>query len=379
MTGLGRRRFLGVLAGGLASTTVIGTTAEAVPGRYRPGYGESTVYIGSYSTGSAGGHGLDVGTVDGAGALSVTEQVAGVPDASFFAFSADRKFLYTTNEATEGAVTALDVSDSATPVVLGAQPTGGAAPTHLSVHPSGRYLLAANYGSGSVVVLPIGADGAIGAYTDLVVHQPGSRPPNAHQVRTDPSGRWVLAVDLGADSVFVYRLDLDTGKLTEHQHLVLPEGAGPRHLAFHPGGGFAYIVGELRSEITVAAWDADTGTLTPGQVVATVGQDAPAENFPGELQVSADGRYVYVSNRGENSIATLATAEGGASLTLQGHTSTGGNWPRHFTLDAAERWIYVSNQRSGTVTWLPLDPATGEVGAAAGSVAVDSVAAIVFA
>jgi 6-phosphogluconolactonase (cycloisomerase 2 family) len=303
--------------------------------------------------------------------------VADDPNASWLAFSPDRRFLYSTNETDDGTVTALDVTDPAHPKVLNRQSSGGDVPTHLSVDPSGRFLFVANYGSGSVAVLPIGCDGRLGGYVDLVQHQPGSRPPNAHQVITDPSGDWVISVDLGADSVFVHGLDPSTGKLTEHQHLVLPDGAGPRHVAFDPSGRVAYIVQELRSEVTVAAWDPATGTLTPGQVVATVGPHAPAANYPGEIQVAADGRFVYVSNRGENSIATFSVGEDG-TLTLLGHTPTGGDWPRHFTLDAAEEWVYVSNQRSGTVTWLPLDKTTGAVGPSTGSLAVPQAAMVLL-
>ncbi|WP_243754106.1 lactonase family protein [Labedaea rhizosphaerae] len=332
----------------------------------------SLAYVGSY----APGDGLDVAKVHNG--LSLRSAVAGDANASWLAYSPDGRFLYSTNETDDGSVTALDLADPANPVVLNSQSSGGDVPTHLSVHPSGRFLFVANYGSGSVAVLPIGGDGTLGACTDLVQHQPGSRPPNAHQVVTDPSGNWVISVDLGADSVYVYEFDTSSGKLTEHQHLVLPDGAGPRHLAFHPGGRIAYIVQELRSEVTVAGWDRETGTLTPGQVVATVGADAPAVNYPGEVQVAADGRFVYVSNRGENSIATFAASAGGATLTLLGHTPTGGDWPRHFTLDATERWIYVSNQRSGTVTWLPLDKTTGTVGPPANSLAVPAAAMVLL-
>jgi 6-phosphogluconolactonase (cycloisomerase 2 family) len=337
----------------------------------RPRAGQ-TCYIGSYTPGD----GLDVASSGTDHSLSITASVTGVPNASFLAYSPDGRFLYATNESTNGSVTALDIADPAHPVVLNSQHTGGDLPTHVSVHPSGKFVFTANYGSGSVAVLPLAADGTVGPYTDLVQHQPGTRPPNAHEVVTDPSGQWVIAVDLGADSVYVYTVDETSGKLTQHQHLVLPDGAGPRHIAFHPSGTIAYIVQELRSEVTVAAWDAATGTLTPGQVVATVGAGAPAENYPGELQVAADGRFVYVTNRGENSVATLRTSDDGNTLTLQGHTPTGGDWPRHLTLDQDEQWIYVSNQRSGTVTWLPLDKATGVVGASTGSLAVPAVAMV---
>jgi 6-phosphogluconolactonase (cycloisomerase 2 family) len=255
--------------------------------------------------------------------------------------------------------------------VLNSQSTRGGSPTHLSVHPSGEHLLTANYGSGSVVVHPLAEDGTIGASTDLVQHHGANRDPHAHQIRTDPSGQWVLAVDLGADSVYVY--GLADGKLTQQQQLTLPTGAGPRHLAFHPDGARAYILGELRPEITVATWDAASGTLTAGQVIPT----AQAGNFPAEIATSADGRFVYASNRGDNTIAAFAVDDD--QLTSLGATPTGGDWPRHFTLSPDERRLYVSNQNSGTVTWLPRDPATGVVGAVEGSVSAPSVGIVAFA
>jgi len=343
---LDRREFLGI-AGFATTAFAFARTVRELPEA-------STVYLGSF------GSSLRVGSVDDAGTLTVTGTVDGVPDASYLAFH-DR-FLYTTNEQSTGRVTAIDRT---TNTVLNSQSSRGAAPTHVSVHPDG-YLLTANYTSGSVVVHRLADDGSIGESTDLVEHEDGS---HAHQVLPDPSGRWVLAVDLGTDSVYVY--GFADGRLSPHQQLRLPAGAGPRHLAFHPSGEFVYVLGELRPEITVAAWD--DGALTPGQVIPTSG----AGNFPAEIVTSSDGRFVYASNRGDNTIAAFAVA--GDRLTPLGTTPTGGDWPRHCTLSPDERRLYVANERSGLVTWLPRDPATGELGAVEGAAPVPRVGIVAFA
>lgn len=348
---LDRREFLGI-AGFATTALAFARTVHDIPE-------ESIVYLGSF------GSSLRTGSVDDTGTLTVTGTVDGVPDASFLAFH-DR-FLYTTNEQQNGRVTAVDRTDN---TVLNSQSTRGAGPTHLSVHPSGEYLLTANYTDGTVVVHRLGTDGRIGESTDLVQHQGTDRDPRAHQVVTDPSGRWVLAVDLGADSVYVY--GFADGKLSQHQQLRLPTGAGPRHLTFHPDGTIAYVLGELRPEITVVAWDAEAGQLTAGQVIPTA-QDG---NFPAEIVTSSDGRFVYASNRGDNTIAAFTVT--GDRLTPLGTTPTGGDWPRHFALSPDERMLYVSNQNSGTVTWLPRDPSTGKVGPVAGSAAVPSVGIVAF-
>ena len=193
---LSRRHFIGTVG----AAALVAATAKRTD--------TAMAYVGSYS--SSGGAGLAVATVNPTtGTLTVERTVPGVPDASWLAVSHDGRILYTTNEESPtGTVTALD---QATSTVHNKQSTDGDSPTHLSIHPSGRYLLTANYGSGSVAVLPLNTDGTIGPLTDLVQHT--GTEPHAHQIITDPSGQWIIAVDLGNDSVYVYQLNLTTGKL----------------------------------------------------------------------------------------------------------------------------------------------------------------------
>ncbi|SFW88012.1 6-phosphogluconolactonase, cycloisomerase 2 family [Amycolatopsis australiensis] len=373
MTGLSRRTFLGAAAGAGAAT-VLGTPSASAATTSAGCIAGATVYIGSYTTGATG-HGLDVTTRTGP-ALNPVRTVPGITDTSWFGRSADGKTLYVTNEGDPaGYVSALNIADVTKPKLLNKVSSKGAAPTHLSVHSSGKYVLAANYGSGSVVVLPILPGGKLGAATDLVTHHADSGQAHAHQVVGDPTGRWVLAVDLGADSVYVY--GFAAGKLSLHQQLKLPAGAGPRHLAFDRTGTFAYILQELRPEVTVASWDAAAGRLKALSVVPAVPPGSTGDLYPGEIILAKDGKLAYATVRGPNTLATFAVS--GDSLQLVSTVSSGGNWPRHVALDPAENWFYVSNQRSGTVTWLPRDPATGLPGAAAGSLAVGSVNSVYFA
>jgi 6-phosphogluconolactonase len=375
MTGLSRRTFLGATAGAGAAT-VLGPQFASAATTAKGCIAGATVYIGSYTSGATG-HGLDVSSRSGA-TLGPVRTVPGITDTSWFDRSADGKTLYVTNEGDpNGYVSALNIADVTKPKLLGKVSSKGGAPTHLSVHSSQKYVLAANYSSGSVVVLPVLAGGKLGAATDLVTHQADSGQAHAHQVVNDPTGRWVLSVDLGADSVYVYSLDVATGKLALHQQLKLPAGAGPRHLAFDRTGAFAYILQELRPEVTVASWDAATGTLRALSVVPAVPPGSTGDLFPGEIILSKDGKFAYATVRGPNTLATFAVA--GDSLQLVSTVSSGGNWPRHVALDPAENWFYVSNQRSGTVTWLPRDAATGLPGPVAGSLAVGSVNSVHFA
>lgn len=377
MTGLNRRTFLGA-AGAAGLGTVLGSTVAGASGTTSRAQ-SGAIYVSSYTSSPPVGNGLDVAHLTGtAPALVRDRTIAGITDASWFDVSADRQTLYVTNEGDSGTISALSLADPTKPKLLNKKSSAGSAPTHLSVHPSQKYVLAANYGSGTVVVLPILAGGKLGDRTDLVQHVGAQRQANAHQVVTDPSGQWVLSVDLGADSVYVYKLDLTTGKLTLQQQVVLPSGAGPRHLVFHPGGKYAYIAQELRAEITVATWDSVAGKLTPTQVVPAVPAGTVGDQYPGEIITSADGKFVYATVRGPNTVAPFAVTGDGASITPLTPVTTGGNWPRHLALDPAQNWFYVSNQRSGTVTWLPRDPATGLPGTVKGSLAIPSVNSVRF-
>ncbi|MEU5265454.1 lactonase family protein [Amycolatopsis sp. NPDC021455] len=375
MTGLSRRTFLGAAAGAGAAT-VLGSRLASAATTPKGCFAGGTVYIGSYTSGATG-HGLDVTTRSGA-ALNPVRTVPGITDTSWFDRSADGRTLYVTNEGDpDGYVSALNIADPAKPKLINKVSSKGGAPTHLSVHSSGKYVLAANYSSGSVVVLPILGGGKLGAATDLVTHHADSGQAHAHQVVNDPTGRWVLAVDLGADSVYVY--GFTAGKLSLHQQLKLPSGAGPRHLAFHPNGRFAYILQELRAEITVASWDAAAGKLKALSVVPAVPPGTTGDRFPGEILVARDAKLLHATVRGPNTIASFSVSPDGGTVKLVSTVPTGGNWPRHVALDPSESWFYVSNQRSGTVTWLPRDPATGLPGAVAGQLAVGSVNSVYFA
>ncbi|GAB2676538.1 lactonase family protein [Saccharopolyspora gloriosae] len=355
-----RRNFLGVLAGASALPLLSPLTAAAGP------RATTTAYVGSLTSAEPVGLGLEVAGFDAAtGKLTSTAVVEGVPDASFFAFSPDGRVLYTTNEQEQGGVTALSLADPAAPAVLGSAKTGGSGTTHLTVHPDG-YLLTANYTDGTVSAHPIEPDGGVGEATDLVRHD--AAEPHAHQVLIAPAGDLAVAVDLGADAVFVYALEV--GKLVQRQKLTVPTGTGPRHLAWHPDGGRAYLLAEYASTITVLDWDG--AAFTAGQVLDTRDEGATGENFPAEIAVSGDGAHVYASNRGDDTIAVFAVRDDG--LERLGSTPTGGQWPRHFAFEPGESALHVVNQRSGTITRLARDAGTGllapaeESGAFAGAV-----------
>jgi 6-phosphogluconolactonase (cycloisomerase 2 family) len=356
MTSTSRRRFLGALAAGAAVTSAP-VTAAPVSAAARGGVREAArpLYLGTFGSGVA-----VAGYDPASGQITAGTTIAGVVNPSFLALHPSGNFLYTVNEQSNGSVTAIALSDGGGPV-LGAQSTGGDGPTHLSVHPSGSWLLSANYGSGSVAVHPIAADGSLGARTDLVKHDtppPGPQgAPHAHQILTSPDGRHVLAVDLGTDAVYTYTLDTSAGRLTRVSYASFASGAGPRHMVFHPSGTFAYVACELGNAVVVCTYDPATGKLTPGQPQST--GSAGGSNSPAEIVTTSDGAFVYLSNRGDESIARYAVGAQGAELRLLGTTPVGGSWPRHLALSPDDGLLFASNQYSGTVTVFHVDTATG--------------------
>ena len=345
--GTSRRRFLGLSAAAIGSAAVGITPAAAAR---REG---NTLYLGTYTSQSGGGTGIGLASYDAqSGAITSTGVLTGVDDPSFLILSPSGRNLYAVNEQTGGGVTAVAVDAPGKLRVLNRQPTGGSAPCHLALVADSKYLLSANYGSGDVAVHPVNPDGSLGARTDLVKHV--GAQPHAHQVIE--AGKYILAVDLGTDSVYTYTLD--AGKLTQRSQATLKAGSGPRHLAFHPSGRYAYVANELDSTIAICGYDGATGQLTPGATLSTVPAGSP-QNFPGEVIVSADGRFVYLTNRGHNSIAVFAVESEGAVLRLQATPSCGGDWPRHCTLDPTGNLLFVANQRSNAITTFHRDQQTG--------------------
>ena len=318
-------------------------------------------FIGSFT--AAGGPGIVTAGVDPhSGALTVLSSLNGLPDPSYLALSAVGDTLYAVSETAEGAVAAYRVTGDVPEPAGTPVPVGGSGPTHLSVFDG--HVLTANYGSGSVSAVPVRADGTLARAASGILRHTGSGPhtrfqqrPHAHQVQPDPSGRWAVSVDLGTDSVRVCALR-DGGLVVHREHALRP-GSGPRHLAFHPGGGYAYVVNELTPTVTVCRWDAPEGSLKPLAETGVLPGAPAGDAYPSGIVVAPDGRFVWTATRGEDVLSVFAVEGGGEVLRLVGTVPCEGDWPRDMALDASGAFVYVANERSGDVTWFSLDPTTG--------------------
>ncbi|MGW0534102.1 lactonase family protein [Streptomyces sp. NPDC003032] len=378
----GRRRFIAALAGAVSSTAACassgppdrGAPERETPDRTRKDPASSTstahrprregqLFLGTYTSQEGGGPGIGLATYDETtGRVTGTGTITGVPDPSYLAPHPSGRTLYAVNEVEKGGVTAIALSPGGKHEVLGTRGTGGAGPCHLSVHPSGRWLLSANYLSGSVAVHPIGASGALGERTDLVTHSapppgPDQESPHAHQIVTSPDGRHILAVDLGNDTVYTYRLDPGAGTLRRVSYAVTRPGAGPRHLTFHPSGRFAYLANEVDDTVVVCAYDPTTGRLTPGKPQPTGSGDGT--NYPAQLVVTREGRFAFLANRGHNSVARYAIEGDGARLRLLGTVPVRGDFPRHLALSPSEGLLFTANQKSDSVSVFRVDRRSG--------------------
>ncbi|AXE90624.1 lactonase family protein [Streptomyces sp. Go-475] len=372
-TGWSRRRFVGVLAGGSAAAALPACDKAPEPaaspapeastnpsGEARRPSGPRPLYLGTYTSAEGGGKGIGLAEYDPAtGRITGTGTLTGVGDPSYLAIHPDRRTLYAVDEREDGAVTAVRLSDRK---VLGSRSTGGAAPCHLSVHPGGRWLFSANYGSGSVAVHPIDASGALGERTDLVTHSspppgPGQEGPHAHQIITSPDGGHVLAVDLGTDTVYTYRLDEKAGTLTEVTRARTRPGAGPRHLTFHPGGRYAYLADEVDNTVAVCSYDPASGRVRVGEAQST--GTGPGTSYPAQILVTPNGRYAYLANRGDNSLTRYAIEADGARLKLLDTVPVDGDFPRQIALSPEGTLLFAANQKSSTVTVFHVDETSG--------------------
>jgi 6-phosphogluconolactonase len=292
---------------------------------------------------------------------------------SFLALHPSGRFLYAVGEIDSfdgrktGAVSAFAVDPKTGDLtLLNQQASEGGGPCHLVVDRAGRNVLVANYGGGTVAVLPIGDDGRLAKASSVQVHT-GNGPnkgrqekPHAHGIYLDADGRHALAPDLGADRVFVYRFDAGRGALEPQGAAALEPGSGPRHLAFDPAGRHVYVIDELASTVTAFAYDAAKGALQALQTVSTLPAGFGGASTAAEVALTPDGRFLYASNRGDDSLAQFSVA-GDGRLTAAGHFPAGGRTPRHFAIEPSGRFMLVAHQGSNSIAILRVDGATGRL------------------
>ena len=383
---LTRRDFLAVTALGIAGLR----TARPAGGRSA----EDPVYVGTYT---ADGRSKGIYLLMMArqtGALRIVGVAAETTEPSFLAVAPNGRRLYAVNETTEyegtpsGAVSAF-ARNRATGALtfVNRLPSGGGAPCYLSLDGTGRFVLVANYVGGSVAVFPIRKDGGLGDATSFVQHV-GHGPnatrqssPHAHCIIPDPRNRFVLVADLGIDRVMVYGFDARAGKLSAAPaaQAVMAPGAGPRHLAFHHNGRILYVVNELDSTVSTLRYDRSAGTLTILQTVPSISEHAAGDNSPADVHVHPSGRFLYMSNRGHDSIATFAIDKSTFLLRPLQLEPTGGKWPRNFAIDPSGRFLFVANQRSDTIVTHRIDARTGTLTATGHTLELPSPVCIRFA
>jgi 6-phosphogluconolactonase len=306
---------------------------------------------------------------------------------SCLALNAAGTRLYSSNETDrvgegkEGTVSAFGINRADGQLaVLNTVRSGGAGPTYVSVHPSGRFLLVANYFGGSVAVLPILPDGGLGTPTDIKQdtgtvgpRKAANAPPgsfgisghdrtHAHMIQADPSGRFVLHVDLGLDRILVWKFDDRSGVLTPNDPsgISLAPGDGPRHFAFHPNRGWCYSIQEEGSNIVLFDYDGAKGTLTARQTISSLPPGFAGSNFCSEILVSGDGRFVYAGNRLHDSIGIFSVG-GNGELTFVGEEWTRGDYPRSFNFDPTGAFLYSCNQRGDNLAAFRVDRKTGRL------------------
>ncbi|HEU4890422.1 MAG TPA: lactonase family protein [Vicinamibacterales bacterium] len=346
------------------------------------------VYIGTYTEKTASKGIYAFRFDDGTGALAPVGLVAETPSPSFLTASANGRFVYAVNELQtfggepSGSVTAFAVDPASAKLTeLNVQSTKGAAPCHLVLDKSGRFLAVANYSGGNYSLFPVGSDGRLQAAATVVAGKPADgagAKALGHMVGFDAQNKYLITADKGLNQMLVFRFDSKSGQLTlnDTPPVMLPPGSGPRHYAFHPSGRWVFTINEQGATITTFAWDAKTGGLTARSSVPT----RPAEVKTGstaEIHVHKSGRFVYGSNRGHDSIAVFSVGNDGA-LTLVEYEPTRGQTPRNFSLDPSGRWLIAANQRSDTLAVFSIDQKTGALTPAGELTSTPSPVSILF-
>jgi 6-phosphogluconolactonase len=347
-------------------------------------------YVGGYTTRDRNGRGEGInvyGVDEDSDAWSHLQLLGDIANPSWLLLDRPGRVLYAAHgEGAEVSAYAIDPASGCLQV-LGRQPTGGKNGVRLGIDASDRFLVCANYNTGTVATLPIEPDGALGARRDLVrlegtpgPHLTQQTTSHPHDVAFDPRGRFFLVPDKGLDAVFAFRVDPASGKLVpgRPRSVVTRRGAGPRHAGFHPTAPYAYVLNELDSTLTTYRFDPEDGGLTPLQVITTLPPTFTGDNTTSEIAVAPSGRFVYASNRGHDSIVIFRADGAAGVLEPVGWEPTQGKTPRFFTLDPAGTFLYAANQDSDTIVAFRVDPRAGTLTPTGQVVSVGSPSTIVF-
>lgn len=344
-------------------------------GARKPAGAKYLLYVGTYTKGDSKGiyaYRFDAKSGD----LTSLGLAAETENPSFLAVEPTHHFLYAVNELTQykgaasGAVTAFSMDPASGKLSkLNEVASHGADPCYISFDRTGKYALVANYTGGSVAVFPIANDGHLEEPASFVQHVGvGKDPerqegPHAHWIETTADNRFVVAADLGLDELLVYRFDPSKGSLTPHDppFAKVKPGAGPRHVTFHPNGKFAYVIDEMGSSISSFSYDAKTGVLHPLADISTLPAGFKGPNDTAEIHVHPNGKFLFGSNRGHDSIVVFSIDPNSGSLKLVDHFSTQGKTPRNFEIDPTGAYLFVANQDSGTIVVFTIDPNTGRL------------------
>jgi 6-phosphogluconolactonase len=369
-----RREFLkiaGVAGFALALPNV------AFPESLKVGPAELPLYVGTYTSGKSEGiylYSLNLTS----GELKRIDVTKDVKDPSFLALAPNRRYLFAVNEVEEfngkksGALSAFAIDQRTGGLrLLNQQPSLGGAPCYVTVDRTGRFALVANYSGGNVAVLPIRSDGSLGEATDVKQDEGSSinvdrqQGPHAHCIVLDPTNRFAYACDLGTDKIMSFRFDARRGKLIPNQKpwIAAKPGAGPRHLTFHPSGKYAYLTNEMHVTVSAFAVDRLRGNLIEMQTLPALPREPTAADSGADIHVSPDGRFLYCSNRGHDSIAAFKVDARSGKLTFVAHESTGGKTPRNFAIDPTGAFLLVANQNSDSIVTFRRDINTGRLSA----------------
>ena len=336
---------------------------------------DNLVFFGTHSVGSQ--KGISVAHFNSeTGVLTKPELVIEAPAPAYFILHPDGKHLYVCNSNdfakgyTGQTISAYSINPkNGTLGLLNQQSSGGADPSYIWMDATRRFVLVANYKSGSIAVIALKPDGSLGGITATIKHTGRSvdtirqTQPYAHSIKLDPTNRFALVADLGLDKMFVYRFNSETGSLDPNDppFVTVPPGSGPRHIAFHPNGKFVYLINEMACTIIVYAWDSIAGTLTELQTSSTLPPDFKGKNTCAEIEVYPNGKFLYASNRGHESLAVFTIDSTTGKISLLENIPAQGHSPRNFSFDPTYQWLIVTNHNSDNAMVFKVDATNGHL------------------